>query len=200
MSDTTRIMDLPENITIQSTGGAAGFSTSYTPIDVHPNPYGHPPPSVPSIPTPSYSQPQQQQRLPSRDIPSSTQSVQYTQDEQIQPNYIPSIPVTAKNTAEYMKQFEAATERKINAHLQEKQKQTRWDLLVEQGQIPLLVALLFYIFHMPIVNRLMFKNLSFLSIYDIDGNFNTYGLIFKSLCFGGLFYGVSQIVHYFSEI
>lgn len=200
MSDTTRIMDLPENITIQSTGGTGGFSTSYTPIDVHPNPYGHPPPSVPSIPTPSYSPPQQQQRLPSRDIPSSTQSVQYTQDEQIQPNYIPSIPVTAKNTAEYMKQFEAATERKINVHLQEKQKQTRWDLLVEQGQIPLLVALLFYIFHMPIVNRIMFKNLSFLSIYDTDGNFNTYGLIFKSLCFGGLFYSVSQIVHYFSEI
>ena len=56
MADSTRIMDLPENITMQMNTGqnsisrGDGMNTSYSPMDIHPNPYGHPPPSVPSIP------------------------------------------------------------------------------------------------------------------------------------------------------
>ena len=72
MTDTTRIMDLPENITMQMnpTARGDGINTSYSPMDVHPNPYGHPPPSVPSMPTPSS---QNQQSLPpSQMVPQMT--------------------------------------------------------------------------------------------------------------------------------
>ena len=86
---TTRIMDLPDpnNNPIASTepnysmpqppGNAIG-STTYTPIDNHPNPYGHPPPSVPMVPpTPSHndnmriqqSMEEQLQQLPTQSLP-----------------------------------------------------------------------------------------------------------------------------------
>ena len=76
-AQTTRIMDLPDSHYQGSGSGAqpvqqqqppALGNTTYAPIDNHPNPYGHPPPSVPQIPTPSFqdtmrmqSQPQQPQ-------------------------------------------------------------------------------------------------------------------------------------------
>lgn len=219
---TTRIMDLPDPINnpIASTepnhsmpqppGNAIG-STTYTPIDNHPNPYGHPPPSVPMVPpTPSHNdnmriqqsmeeQLQQlpTQSLPNRDIPMMNES--YTHDEQIQQNYIPPVPEPVKRTTEYIKQYDEATERKIQAHQDVKEKQSRMDILIEKGQIPLLVAVLFFIFHMPILNVYVFNRLSFLSIYSDDGHFNTYGLIMKSILFGSVFYSLSQAIQWLSE-
>lgn len=192
----TRIVDLPENITIQNTSSSGGQrSASYAPIDVHPNPYGHPPPSVPAIPTPSYAPPPVQQKLPSRDIP-MVDSSQFTQDEQIQANYIPP----SIKTVDYMKQYEEATEKKVREHVQEKQKQSRLDYLIEQGQIPVLVAVLFYLFQLPLFSRLLLFQLSFLGIHQLDGTLNTYGLLFKSGLFGLCFYMVTQSIHFLSEV
>jgi hypothetical protein len=187
---TTRIADLPENITIQN-AASNQRSASYAPIDVHPNPYGHPPPSVPNIPTPSYAPPPQY-KLPERDIP----MVDMRQDEQVQANYIPP----AIKTVDYMKQYEEATEKKVREHVQEKQKQSRIDFLIEQGQIPVLVAVLFYIFQMPIFSRLVLIPLSFLGLYDTDGNLNTYGVLLKSSLFGLCFFLVTHSIHFLSEV
>ena len=192
---TTRIVDLPENITIQTSPSGGQRTTSYAPIDVHPNPYGHPPPSVPAIPTPSYAPPPiQQQRLPSRDIPMTDPSL-YTQDEQTQANFIPP-----PKTVDYMKQYEEATERKVREHVQEKEKQSRLDYLMEQGQIPLLVAILYYIFQMPILSRIVFAQFAFLGIQNSDGNLNAYGVLLKSSLFGLLFYVVTKSIHFLSEV
>ena len=214
MSDTTRIMDLPDNTNSQNSYSMGGngmtmgsgngmtmgnggvgipertrkeensnFNTSYAPIDIHPNPYGHPPPSIPVVPPapsqPNYYAPPQQQRLPSRDM--ANDSTYYTHDEQIQANYIPSLPASTKLTNEYMRQYDEHTEDRIKQHNDKKQRSSRIEELIESGQIPILVSILFFIFHIPVVNHYVFKHLSFLSIYDIDGNFNIYGLILKSI-------------------
>ena len=202
MSDTTRIMDLPDT---QYSGGVGipertrkedgVFNASYAPIDIHPNPYGHPPPSVP-VP-PASTQPSQFARLPSRDMPMN--STFYTNDEQVQPNYIPPLPASTRLTNEYMKQYDEHNETQIKMHNDKKQRSSRLEELIETGQIPLLVAILFFIFHIPVVNHYVFRHLSFLSIYDIDGNFNIYGLILKSSLFGGVYYSVSQMIHLLSE-
>jgi hypothetical protein len=211
MNDTTRIMDLPENVTMQlnTREQATGANTSYTPMDIHPNPYGHPPPSVPSMPTPSgnnpsmsasppssqmqYAIPPTQQHLPSRDIPMDMGGV--TQDPQVQPNYVPPVPEEVKQTAEYMKRYDDITQRKVQAHLEEKHQTSRMDTLYEEGQIPILVAVLFFIFHMPIVSKYLYQYLSFLKLHDVDGHFNMYGLIMQSILFGSVFYGFSKGVH-----
>jgi len=195
MDSVTRISDLPENITMVSKlGQSQNPNSSYAPIDAHPNPYGHPPPSVPSYPTPSF-----QQTLPPRDMPKDPSM--YTNDEQIQVNYIPPLPEVSMNISnEYMKNYEKEKEKEWKEHTEKKRKQSRFETIIENSQIPIFVAILFFIFHMPIVNNYIFRKLSFLAIYDSDGNFNTYGLLLKSVLFGISFYSFSGITQWLSEI
>jgi hypothetical protein len=50
----TRISDLPIDNAALSQKPLQTSPTTYTTINPHPNPYGHPPPSVPAIPTPEF--------------------------------------------------------------------------------------------------------------------------------------------------
>ena len=204
MTDTTRIMDLPENVTMQMNTGSNrgdGVNTSYAPIDMHPNPYGHPPPSVPTMPTPTSNMkqaiPQVQQQLPARDITMDTTAL--VQDPQVQANYIPPVPESVKQTAEYMRKYDEVTERKVDAHMREKQKQSRMDRLYEEAQMPFLVAVLFFVFNMPVVHSWIYKYFSFMKLHDADGNFNMYGLMWQSALFGSALYGLNKVVYALSE-
>jgi hypothetical protein len=195
MDSVTRIIDLPENITMSNPQNTI---SSYTPIDVHPNPYGHPPPNttVPSYPSSSFTS---KQSLPPRDIPMDT--TVYTNDEQIQPNYIPPLPPKQMNLMnEYMLKYEQEKEKEWKDNNEKKRKKSRMDTIIENSQIPIFVAILFYIFHMPLVNQYIFRKLSFLSIYENDGNFNTYGLLLKSILFGVVYYLFSLFTEWLSEI
>jgi len=224
MTDTTRIMDLPENITMQMnpTTRGDGINTSYSPMDMHPNPYGHPPPSVPSMPTPSSQnqqtlpppqhqqmaqvsglsvpqQPQVQEQylppnqatLPSRDIPFDT--TELVQDPQVQPNYVPPVSNSVQKTADYMKQYDAINEDKIRNHRAQQSKESYRDSLLETIQLPILVGLLFLVFQLTLVDKMVFQRLSFLNIHNADGNYNTNGILLRSALFGVLFYGIQYI-------
>jgi len=139
------------------------------------------------MPTPSF-QPPPQQRLPSRDIPQD--QTHLVQDPEVVANYIQPV-----KTGDYMRQYEDATNAKLESHKKEKESKSRVDKLVEEGQIPILVAMLFFIFHMPIVDNYLMKNFSFLSIFDTDGNFSFNGLIMRSAAFGGLYHGVTHLIN-----
>jgi len=233
-SSTTRIADLPENITLQMPGsmtngynnnqgggqgmGGSGFDqNTYMPMNVHPNPYG-PQTQSAVMPLPQgqpnnrqgqnqnqgqnqLSNEQQmmlqnmpQNRLPSRDI--SIDTAGYLQDEQTQPNYIPPV----KLTSDYIHDYEEKHGKNINEHEQKKHRGRMVDNLLTELQTPLFIAILFFIFQMPILNTLLYKNFSFLSIYNSDGNINFYGLFLKSLMFGSAYYSLSRFTNYISEI
>ena len=231
---TTRISDLPENITVSmqpmnppgnpSMGGGGGYQTNmppqlnslntrqppaedlnltYTQMNVHPNPYGNPQqPQIMPIPQGQFQQPQMAQmpqqpqyRLPSRDIPLETDM--YTQDESITPNYIPPVP---KLTGDYIRDYEDDDEIQLKNHKQKKHKERLMDTLFTQLQIPFFIAIMFFIFQMPVVNTMIFKRFSFLSIYNADGNFNFYGLFLKSMMFGCVYYGLTKTIDYISDI
>ena len=114
---TTRISDLPENITIQmpvqSTGFQQGRGTgdsdnmNYVPLNIHPNPYGIQDDVQIPYPQQSMGSDKAQLRLPSRDIP--IVPTMYTNDEEIQPNYIPK----SKITEDYIKSYERNNEEKM---------------------------------------------------------------------------------------
>jgi hypothetical protein len=55
--------------------------------------------------------------------------------------------------------------------------------------------MLFFIFHMPIVDNYMTKTFSFLSLNDVDGNFTMNGLIMRSAAFGFLYHGVTHLIN-----
>jgi hypothetical protein len=223
---TTRIADLPENITVQMPAGSYNQpppifnqsngnmesqepNTTYTQMNVHPNPYGIPQQNnVMSLPQatqqprnqnqflPQYNMQQNepQYRLPSRDIP--VDPTQYLNDEQVQPNYIPM----HKLTSDYIKDYEDENDIPIHEYKQKKHRESLVDTLLTELQTPIFIAILFFIFQMPIINTLMYKNLAFLPIYNIDGNANFYGLFLKSAMFGLLYYVFYKFTNYISEL
>jgi len=162
MDSSTRISDLPENITIQMT-------------DSHGNQPGLPP-SFPTF---------QDMQLPSRDI--RVDASQF-RDEATKVNYIPPPPTTTDYVREYedkKKQFKEHNEQKHRVQLA--------DDVFSELQMPILIAILFFIFQMPIINKLM-STLSFLPIYRTDGNANVYGVMLKSAMFGSMFYSIHKVI------
>jgi len=136
----------------------------------------------------------QNQRLPSRDIPRI--QIMYTNDEQITPNYLPQ----SKSKTDFVKDTENDTEEKLQEHENKKKRKNKLNDLINEFQIPIFIGILFFIFQMPIVNNLVFKKLSFLSITNPDGNFNVSGLLMKSMLFGSFYYFVLYIVHLITDL
>jgi hypothetical protein len=197
MDSTTRIDDLPENITMRAPNEQPGQVPTYAPMNVHPNPYGNsiqpnvmPPPQAKV----RFQEEAPQVRLPSRDIPMDQS--RYQQDEEVQPNYIPR----AKLTSDYVKDYEDVTLENIRKHENLKEKTSMVDRILSDLQTPILVALMFFIFQMPMMNTMFYRNFSFLSVYNTDGNINFYGITLKSLLFGGIFYSLQNTVNYLTDI
>lgn len=164
MDSTTRIDDLPENVTMRVQNDA----TSKNVHSIH--------------------------RLPSRDIPMD--QTNYQQDEEIQSNYMPRV----KFADDYVKDYENLTDVKIKHHERGKARSSIIDRICTDLQTPIFVALLFFIFQMPLVNTMFFRRFSFLSIYNSDGNVNFYGIALKSILFGSAFYMLDNTIEYLTDI
>lgn len=130
----------------------------------------------------------QQQRLPQRDIPMNI--AEHSQDIQTQPNYIPK----PKITSDYINEYQESSDRKMREYEEKKMREKNAATWFDEFQTPILIALLFFIFQLPIINTLIFKRFSFLSIYNEDGNFNAMGLTLKCVLFGGFFYIVNKSI------
>ena len=201
-------------------------SNIYIPLNPHPNPYGIkdqgyiPPPHHQSKtentqqgqqghmqqpqqqghmqqPQQGHMQQPQQQghmqpeyRLPQRDIPMDI--TDFTHDEQIQPNYIPK----PKLTSDYVNRHEKATISKIREYEEEQKKEAVINQWIDQLYQPMIIGILYFIFQLPIINTLVFKRFSFLSIYKEDGNFNLLGIFIKSLLFSSTFLFFEKIAQY----
>jgi hypothetical protein len=197
MDSTTRIDDLPENITMRVQPEQSGQVPTYAPMNIHPNPYGNSiQPNVMPLPESKvrFQEENPQMRLPSRDIPMD-QTI-YQQDEEIQPNYIPH----AKLTRDYVRDYEEVTHDNIKRHENRKDKTSMLDKIFSDLQTPVLVALIFFIFQMPMMNTMFYRNFSFLSLYNTDGNVNFYGIALKSAVFGSVFYGIQNTMQYLTDI
>jgi hypothetical protein len=221
---TTRIADLPENVTMQPVQGQSnanmmsidGAQTTYSPINIHPNPYGvseqnpiMPNPQITSMPQNQLSVPQQQylsqeqqaqlqgqqpRRLPSRDIGHDTSD--YNHDEQIKPNFVPRAPVSS----DYVRDYEDMTEKNMREYEQKKRNVSRLDKILAEFQIPIFIGFLFFFFQMPMVNNLVFKRFTLFSLHNDDGNFNFLGLTLKSLLFSMSYYIMYKTTEFLVEI
>lgn len=201
MESTTKIDDLPENMTMRMSNEPLSENPTYAPMNIHPNPYGNS--LQPNVMNPPQAKPDArvrfreetpQVRLPSRDIPMD-QSM-YQQDEEIQPNYIPR----AKLTSDYVNDYEDVTNMSIRKHENRKDRTSMIDRILSDLHTPILVALMFFIFQMPMVTTMLYRNFSFLSVYNPDGNINFYGMVLKSAIFGSVFYGLQNTIQYLTDI
>ena len=128
--------------------------------------------------------------LPSRDLPTNNNHI--TQDEQIQPNYIPKPENT--NYIENDQEFETLIEQSKH----KKVEQDRLDVLYDELQTPVIVMILFFFFQLPIFQKTLSKNLP--SLFSRDGNPSFSGYLFKTAAFGAVFYGLTKLTKQISEI
>ena len=133
-----------------------------------------------------------QNRLPSRDIQQDTTT--YSQDAQVQPNY--NLEKNLTITFAIKKRLQ----RDLRQHEQKQRNLSRLDMIISELQVPIVIILLYFFFQMPIMNTLLFKKFSFLSIYNDDGNFNLFGLMLKSILFGATYYSMIKTAQYLTEI
>jgi hypothetical protein len=124
--------------------------------------------------------------LPSRDIPINTE--QLTQDEQIQPNYIPT-----PELRDYIRE----TDDDINNYYRKEKMDNSLDSIYDELQAPLLLAVLYFLFQLPIFKKCVFKYAPFLC--HGDGNYNFNGLVFVCGLFGFIYYMLSKTVKNFSK-
>lgn len=119
--------------------------------------------------------------LPSRDIPIKNDHIM--QDENVKPNFVP------ENTNKYINE-ENSFEAMLNRSKQQEKEINTINLVYRELQTPLLVMLLFFMFQLPYLRKIMAKNASFL--FKKDGNENLYGYVIKTLLFGLAFFSINK--------
>jgi hypothetical protein len=127
-------------------------------------------------------------QLPSRDIPQNIQNL--VQDPQIHPDYIP------RPTSMHDYIGEEDNDGIIDSYNKKIHTMNKLDDMYNELQAPMLMAVLFFLFQLPIVKKLLFDYLPFL--FFKDGNINLYGYFFTSILFGLLYYILLKIMNYFS--
>jgi len=110
--------------------------------------------------------------LPARDIPRET--VTHTTDAQVTPNYVPP------KQQEYIEQ----------QPIQYQSSPSKIDKLMEEFKLPILLAVLYFIFQMPTIHSFIIR--VFPSIAHA-GELTTFGVLVKSILFG-LSYHVTMFV------
>ena len=130
-------------------------------------------------------------QLPSRDIPMTTSS--HSNDPEVRPNYVP--PPPKGPDSDYIQNYEQTSDM-LNNHNRNLQNNNSLDDIYNEIQIPLLLAVLYFLFQLPFFRNLLFTNIPFL--FSTDGNLNINGFLFTSLLFGLIFYFINKLSWYFN--
>lgn len=130
-------------------------------------------------------------QLPSRDIPMTTSNL--THDVNIQPNYIPPPP---QHSADYINNYEQAGDI-INDYNANIERSNALDDMYSEIQVPLLLAVLYFLFQLPFFRKFLFSYLPVL--FSKDGNLNLNGYIFMSCLFGIFYYLLNKINTHFGK-
>lgn len=192
-NSTTRIADLPENIK---------FETREIQQNMQPNHVAIPPPQDTQmrnqfIPTKEQQEmmiPTQPHTLPSRDIPMDQNT--YQQDPSVKPNYIPPSNIHD----DYLEKYQEFANDHFPNYQKLKHRESLFDSIFSEIQLPVFVSTLYFIFNLPIFNSFIMKYLSFLDLYYDDGNINLLGIIIKSSVFGFIFFSLNKTIDYLTII
>lgn len=127
-------------------------------------------------------------QLQSRDIPQ--QQTHLTQDIQSQPNFIPSEPHLDYIGNNYH------NKEIIHSNNVKQFNESKMDEIYNNIQTPLLIAVLYFVFQLPVVKETTLR--LFPSLFRKDGHLNLSGYIANSVGFAFLFYVITLTLEYFS--
>ncbi len=131
-----------------------------------------------------------QTTLPDRNIPQNTTS--HTIDEIIQPNYIP------ENKEYKYVENEITNNDIISYNKKMKDEINSIDNYYQEFQQPILIAILYFLFQLPIIHKYLYKIIP--SLFKADGNPSFIGYLLNSIIFSIIFYLLTKIINYFSSI
>ncbi len=122
--------------------------------------------------------------LPSRDIPQTTHGI--TSDPQIQANYVPP----AETNNDYINDDDYDNDEAIHNYNRTADVKSSLDSIYDEIQTPLLLAILYFLFQLPIIRKTLCKYIPLLC--NNDGNYNINGLVFTSVLFALIFFIFSK--------
>ena len=129
-------------------------------------------------------------QLPSRDIPMDTNQIQ--SDESIKPNFVPQENVETDYITKHQ-----TTEEIIRQNQNKVDISNQWDQLYKELNLPILIASLFFIFQLPIVQKQFVTMLPF--CYSDGGNIKLTGRLTQCFVFGLIILFSSKIVQFFDN-
>ena len=127
--------------------------------------------------------------LPSRDIPMNT--INEATDKQVQPNFVP------ENKTDYIQQHDTA-QSIYEKQLAKERTKVKQDELYDELQTPIMIAILFLLSQLPIVNKTLFRYIP--SLFVKDGTPSFGGHFVKSLTFGASYFLVMKLINYMSDV
>ena len=130
--------------------------------------------------------------LPSRDIPQNQDHL--VQDQQIKANFIPQ-PNENSAGGDYISNYKTSDDI-IRENMRREKKTDSLDAVYNEFQGPILIAVLFFLFQLPIIRKNMFKFLPML--FSKDGNYNISGYVSNSVLFGLAYYVMTKTINHFS--
>jgi hypothetical protein len=204
--ESTRISDLPDNVTMSAFPGAGNgreshdrghdmSSSAYRQMNPHQNPFvpyqnnemmAPPNQSRGPIP-PSYDYEQgplgnsPQFPLPPKDIPLDTSNFR---DESAVPNYIPRT-----QSANYVEEHESRI--KTKRQLEPLGKQSDW---LASLQVPIIVGLLYLVFQSEFINVILSRYFKSAGLFTEIGTLNFTGSLVKSVLFAAAYYSITKVL------
>jgi hypothetical protein len=174
MSDTTNIVDLPSE-PISSQGDSPVQGQGQGPIQ---NPSGLDPQTLNQLMN-GLKMSSAATQLQSRDIPMDNH---ISNDPQVMPNYIPPSQVP-----DYISSYDNVNRNDIiHQYNKNTERVNSLDELYNDIQLPLLIAVLYFLFQLPFFKKVLFQYIPFL--FSSDGHYNINGFLFTSCLFGMFFY------------
>lgn len=128
--------------------------------------------------------------LPTRDIPINPNQI--ANDVEVKPNYVPPPPshedyINNMQTPEHLIQENNNAQKQID----------NLDAFYGEFQLPILIAILYFLFQLPIFKKNVKKILP--SLFGSDGNPNLYGYFFNSTLFASIFYLILKSINKLNE-
>ena len=128
-------------------------------------------------------------QLPSRDISMSTIGI--SNDPHVQPNYVPP----PQDNTDYIRNYEQTSDM-INDYNKNAHDSNSLDDMYNEIQVPLLLAVMYFLFQLPFFRKMLFGY--FPILFSTDGNMNINGFLFTSALFGLLYYLINKTTNRFA--
>jgi len=125
-------------------------------------------------------------QLPSRDIPQS--QTHLTQDAALKPNYIPD-----NNNTDYIENSYNHNQI-VDEHKRKEVNNNNLDSLYDDIHIPIILAVIYFVFQLPIIKKNTLKYIP--SLFSKDGNYNFVGYIITSMAFASTYYFIIKSLEY----